>query len=114
MINERRWWKVILAAMWLGKGVMNTFFITMQKGEDVFSLAYFSKKIEVGLWDHVAVCMYIPPIVARQWLIILSIAAKWGLNKHIPAAMNNHTTLVELLDSSVSVWFVLYQRSVGD
>jgi hypothetical protein len=42
-------------------------FVTTEDIPFVFSLLSLFSKIKVGLWDHVAVCVY-PPIVARQQL----------------------------------------------
>jgi hypothetical protein len=59
----------------------------------VLLLAYFPR---------VSVCIS-PPIIAGQWL-----------GKHIPAAMNTHATIEELLYMLSSMWSIADQREVGD
>jgi hypothetical protein len=73
----------------------------------IFSLIFQFLKIERGLWDHLAVCVY-PPIVARQ-----------RLSKHVPVAKNTHTTMSELLDTvfsmrSVSFEIICREKNVDD
>jgi hypothetical protein len=49
-------------------------------------------------------CLYAyPPVVARQWL-----------SKNITTAMNTHTIIEELLDTSFSMQSMSYQSKVGD
>jgi hypothetical protein len=53
---------------------------------------------------HQSVCLYVYlPIVARQ-----------RLGKSVTAATNTHATVEELLDATLSMRSVLYQRKVGD
>jgi hypothetical protein len=68
-----------------------------------------------GIWAHLngvlhkslpsslCVCMYILPIVARQ-----------RMGKNVTAATNTHTTIEELLDASLSMLSVSYQRKVSE
>jgi hypothetical protein len=69
----------------------------------------------------VRVCLYIPPIVARQWLgknphivarqrlgKILLIVAGQRLGSNVTAVKNAHATIEELLDASFSMWPVSY------
>jgi hypothetical protein len=52
-----------------------------------------------------SVCLYVyrPRIVARQ-----------RLGKHVPAEMNKHATIEELLEPLLSMWAMSYQTKVGD
>jgi hypothetical protein len=76
----------------------------------------------VGLWDHAAACVCIPPIVARQQvgknpLNVASqrlgknppIVARQGLDRNVTAVTNTHATIEELLDASFLMWPVWYQ-----
>jgi hypothetical protein len=56
------------------------------------------------------VCVYIHPIVARQWLCkIPPIVARRRLGRNVTAVTNIHEKIEELLDASFSVWPVSYQ-----
>jgi hypothetical protein len=48
-------------------------------------------------------CVPPSPIVARQ-----------RLSKHVPAAMNTHARIEELLDTPFSMWCVSYQKKVDN
>jgi hypothetical protein len=53
--------------------------------------------------SHWSVCLHVyPTVVARQWL-----------SKNHIVVMNTCATMVELLDASLSVGSMLYQRKVG-
>jgi hypothetical protein len=45
-----------------------------------------------------SVCFVFPSVVARHWL-----------DKHVPAAMNTHATIEELLDVVFSMWSLSHQ-----
>jgi hypothetical protein len=70
------------------------------------SLAYFPyfEKIKICLWDHLAVCVSVyvsPSIVDRQ-----------RLGKHVPASVNTHTTIEDVLGASYSLPSLSYQMKV--
>jgi hypothetical protein len=51
-----------------------------------------------------------PPIVARQRLVKNPpIVSRKRLGKNVTAVTNTHATIEELLDTSFSIWPVLYQ-----
>jgi hypothetical protein len=79
---------------------------------NVWTNLYETWYVYHGTWAHLngvfhkflpSVCQYVYPfIVARQWA-----------GKNVAAAMNTHKT-TELLDASISMRSVPYQRKVGD
>jgi hypothetical protein len=60
--------------------------------------------------SHQSVCLYAyPPIIAGQGLVKNSpIVTRQRLGKHVPAAINTHAKIEELLDTSFSMRCRLY------
>jgi hypothetical protein len=45
--------------------------------------------------------------------ILLTVARQW-LGKHIPAMIQTHTAIEDLLDALFSMWSMSYQRKAGN
>jgi hypothetical protein len=64
-------------------------------------LSLFWKKLKGGLWYHFSV--YDPPLTSRNSGARIDGVVRQRLGKDVPAAMNTHATLEELLEAVFSV-----------
>jgi hypothetical protein len=76
--------------------------------------------MKIGLWDHHTVCVSVNPPPINFWMpvpiiiVYLPIIARQWFGKNIATAMNTYAKIEELLDVSLSMQAVPYQRKAGD
>jgi hypothetical protein len=69
----------------------------------IFSLLSLFRK--GGLWDHLAVCVFVSPQRMKAGIVETegTAVSRQRLGKHVPAANNTHVTTEQLLDAVFSM-----------